>query len=238
MPCLKKLSKNPPFIHACTLLFYFFNENCNIYFRFSLGVFLVYFFSFFHTGIIWEFLGQGQNLHCRATRATAERRERRSLHLLGHQRAPCLHPLKQRQHELELPVEDAPDFITNSNNLNFLPSCCEIGHLAFYLFSHWGMNSTTKPSVWGHTDDEVFLLVFRYLNISLFIQSLKEKKSLYAITQNTAITPTDETMSQHNQVSVRFYGRGSRGPSGLRFWRKEIASTIKEPVKGLDLHTC
>lgn len=53
----------------------------------------------------------------------------------------------------------------------FFPGCLKRSHFTFHLFSNQRMDSTTKPSVWGHTDKEVFLLVFRHLNISFFIQS-------------------------------------------------------------------
>ena len=87
----------------------------------------------------------------------------------GHFTHAC--SLLHKQYIFILPVKDTPDFITNSNNLNFLPGCCKVSRLTFYLFSNRGVNSTTEPSVWGHTDNEVLLLVFRSLNISLFIKS-------------------------------------------------------------------
>ena len=71
--------------------------------------------------------------------------------------------LLNKQYVFILPVKYTPDFITNSNNLNFFPSCCKVGRLAFHLFSNRGVNSTTEPSVRGHTDDEVLLLVFSIL---------------------------------------------------------------------------
>lgn len=76
----------------------------------------------------------------------------------------------------ELPMKYTPNFIANSNNLNFLPGRRECSHLVFHLLSDRGVDGTTKASVRGHSDQEVFLLVFGPLNVSFFIKSLKTNK--------------------------------------------------------------
>ena len=53
---------------------FFLSQSCNIYFRFSLVFLFVCLFLFCRIGSLWEFLGQGLNLHCTAaTRATLVR---------------------------------------------------------------------------------------------------------------------------------------------------------------------
>lgn len=88
-----------------------------------------------------------------------------------------LAPFKHEEHMSELPVKYTPNFIANSNDLNFLPGRRECGHLVFHLLSNGGVDGATKASVRGHPDQEVFLLVFRPLNVSFFIQSLGTKRS-------------------------------------------------------------
>lgn len=132
---------------------------------------------------------QGKSTHSKISwNKTWDKTKLLHVYKMATKKTPCLNKLSKKlpfthtcsllhkQYTFILPVKYTPDFITNSNNLNFFPGCCKVGRLAFHLFSNRGVNSTTEPSVRGHSDNEVLLLVFRSLNISLFIQSFKKKK--------------------------------------------------------------
>ena len=134
---------------------------------------------------------QGKSTHSKISwNKTWDKTKLLHVYKMATKKTPCLNKLSKKlpfthtcsllhkQYTFILPVKYTPDFITNSNNLNFFPGCCKVGRLAFHLFSNRGVNSTTEPSVRGHSDNEVLLLVFRSLNISLFIQSFKKKKKV------------------------------------------------------------
>ncbi len=71
--------------------------------------------------------------------------------------------------ETNLPVQQTSEFVTHIDKHDLFASTRELDDLTLYGFGHVAVDGTTETTVRWHTNDQVLVLVFRSLELSLLV---------------------------------------------------------------------